>query len=337
MTLESERIRQFDSDLRSKLNIEPWRGELAPRVETEESLDGITRSLIRLQLDENEWVEAYLLKPHVSGREKLPAMLAIHQHGGDFTLGKSEPAGLSTNATFHYGIDLAKRGFVVLCPDLLGFEERTPPEWKRKEGSAPDGFWYERFEAMRFLLQGSTLQAKYLAELSRALDYLSSLDFVDSARIGVIGHSMGGQEAVWLSWYDKRVAACACSCGIALLSAILRDQINHNMALYVPGMLEIGDIDLLTRAIAPRPLFISYGARDPIFPVDSVRQIVEVTEGHYAEMGAAERFQSLEFPGEHGFPEHVKERMYGFLRRALQAEATGGLVSEADGHEGMAR
>ncbi|MCC6484920.1 MAG: alpha/beta fold hydrolase [Armatimonadetes bacterium] len=317
--LDSE-VQVFDRKLRDILALQKFDGELEVEVKSQESDGAISRKLICIRVGEAEWMGAYLLEPDVGKPVKRPGILAIHQHGGDFSLGKSEPAGLSANRAFHYGLDLAKRGFVVLCPDLLAFEDRQPPEWKRREGSAPDGFWYERFEALRLLLNGSSLQAKYLADLARALDFLCSVANVDEGRIGAIGHSLGGQEALWLTWFDSRISACVSSCGFALIRAIVRDQINHNMALYVPGLLQIGDVDLLACAIAPRALFFSAGDADSIFPVDSVRAIAERLRERYAHQGALERVEYAEFVGGHGFPDDIKERAYDFLQRNLSRE-----------------
>jgi len=315
--LDSARINEFDRRLRELVNVKVPDVPLEADVQSEEKLDGLTRRLVRYNVDRGERIGAYLLTPDSTG-EKLPAILAIHQHGGEFSIGKSEPAGFSANKTFHYGLDLCRRGYVVLCPDQLAFEERRPPEWKRAEGTAPDGCWYERFEATRLLLEGSSLQAKYLADLTKGLDYLVSLDFVDSERIGAAGHSLGGQEALWIAWFDLRIRACVSSCGFALLRAIICNRINHNMALYVPGFLKLGDVDLLAACIAPRGLFFSAGDQDVIFPIDSVRAIATSLRKVYAEHDCPEKLEYMEFSGGHGFPNHVKQRAYSFLDACLK-------------------
>ena len=168
-----------------------------------------------------------------------PAVLALHQHAGQFYLGKAEPAGLSADSMYHYGLDLCRRGYLVLCPDHLCFEDRRPPEYVRVANSALNDRAYERFEFTQRLLKGSCLQTKYLHDMVCALDLLAELPDVDGARLGAIGHSLGGQEALWLAWYDQRVRAAVSSCGFGLIRTIIRDAINHNYALYVPGLLEL--------------------------------------------------------------------------------------------------
>lgn len=213
---------------------------------------------------------------------------------------------------------MARRGYTVLCPDQLCFEERRPPEWRRRDGLDPDDFWWERFEFGRFVLHGSTLQAKYLADLYRAFDVLAATDGVDPQRIGVMGHSLGGQETLWYTWFDRRVAAGFSSCGFALAQAIIDHHIIHNYAFYVPGFLKLGDTHMLVAAIAPRPFFFSAGEDDEIFPVESVRTIYAAAREVYARCRAEEKIESMIFPAGHSLPDSVKERAYAFLDRYLK-------------------
>lgn len=312
MNIDAKSVEEFDARLRDLLGVAVPECSLDLNVESEEKLEGCSRLLVRYNVDTDERIGAYLLVPDgLSSR--TPAILAIHQHAGEFHLGKSEPAGLTDDPMYHYGLDLCRRGYVVLCPDLLAFEERRPPEADRISGKAPDGMWYERFEGMRLILEGSSMQAKYLSDLVKGLDCLCSLDIVDPQRLGVIGHSLGGQETLWLTWFDKRVAAAVSSCGFAPLRAIIRDGINHNMACYVPGFLRIGDVDLIAAAIAPRAFCFTAGDEDGLFPIDSVRETADLLQTVYRYFGAPENTLYIEFHGGHGFPDNVKERAYAFL------------------------
>jgi dienelactone hydrolase len=309
-------VREFDARLRALLDAQVPDVPLDPRVERSEQCDGYLRHRVTYAVDREERIAAHLLVPEGDGRR--PAFVAAHQHAGDFVLGKSEPAGLSQNAMFHYGLDLCRRGYVVICPDHLAFEERVLPEWLRRDNPGLADFWWERFCATKLFLEGSSLQAKYLADLVKAIDYLQTLPEADPERIGVIGHSLGGQEAIWLTWFDKRIKAGCSSCGFAMIQAILDHQINHNMALYVPGFLKLGDMDLLTAAIAPRAFCFTSGDADIIFPIESVRHIASVVGDFYREQGIADRFLPIIFPGGHGFPDDVKERVYAFLDSHLK-------------------
>ncbi|WP_229504838.1 hypothetical protein [Natrinema versiforme] len=165
-------------------------------------------------------------------------MLAVHPHAGEFAVGKSDPAGLSDTKAYHYGVELCERGHVVCCPDLLCFEDRRPSERERTAGTTPSGADYEKFVAMERLLRGSSPSEVSLGP-RRTLDVLAGHELVDPDAMGVLGHSLGGQEAAWLSWFDDRIAAAVVSSGTAQLAAVQRERITHNFALYVPGLLTV--------------------------------------------------------------------------------------------------
>jgi dienelactone hydrolase len=273
-----------------------------------------TRTLITYEVEAGERVSAWLLIPRgAAPPDGWPAALAIHQHDNRFDLGKAEPAGLAGNAMYAYGQELCQRGYVVLCPDLLCFEDRRPAPEIRHANSALDDVDYERFEFTRRVLAGSCLQTKYLHDLTCAVDVLVSLPVVDQERLGVIGHSLGGLEALWLTWYDTRITAAVSSCGFGLLRTLVRDGINHGFAMYVPAILEVCDLDSLVGALAPRAFLLTAGETDPLFPIDGVHSIIEKALHQYTLAGVPERFGAILFPAGHSFPDDVKAEAYGFL------------------------
>lgn len=310
------------TDLRQALlaHLGPFPEKVAPEmiVESRTALPDHTRSLVSYLVEPGERITAWLLTPNEQPpAEGWPAILAIHQHGGKYHLGKAEPAGLSSGDNA-YGLELCRRGYMVLCPDQLCFEDRRPSEEKRAQNAFLDGMAYERYEFTSRLLRGSCLQTKYLHDLVCGLDMLSALPETDSSRLGAIGHSLGGQETLWLSWFDKRVKAAVSSCGFDLMTVLIAEAINHNFAAYVPGMLELCDTDALLTSIAPRAFLLTAGEKDPIFPVDGVRSLSATAQQAYAQAGVAERFRSIIFSGGHSFPVEVKAEAYAFLDRWLK-------------------
>src|SRR5437773_1356900 len=154
----------------------PPAAPLEPRVEERASADSretifgapysVARERVTYQVEPGERVAAYLFVPFRPGLRpgRRPAVVCLHQHAGQFELGKSEPAGLAGNPEQHYALALARRGYVTLVPDQLCFEERRDD---RLEGNL-----YERFEFTRRVSYGSSLQAKYTSDNVRGLDYL---------------------------------------------------------------------------------------------------------------------------------------------------------------------
>lgn len=289
------------------------------QADGEERRDDIRYTRVAYTLAPGERVWAWLLRPTSGAATPLPGILAIHQHAGQFYLGKAEPAGLAGEPMYHYGLELARRGYAVLCPDLLGFEDRRPPEYERvaNPGAAGDG-GYERWLAVTLLAQGSSLQARYLSDLGRALDVLAAQPDVDPTRLGCIGHSLGGQETVWLAWYDARIRAAVASCGVGLISTIIRDRVGHNMALWVPGLLTVGDMDSVVAGVAPRPLLLIQADSDRLFPIDGVHHLGRVAQHAYADQGCPDHFGLTLFSGGHSFPIEMRKAAYNWLDRWLR-------------------
>ncbi len=296
---------EFRRALRRCLGRMPERTALRPAVAERVDVPGGVREKVSYAVEPGERVQAYLFRPGTPGPH--PAVLCVHQHHRQFHLGKSEPAGLAGDREQFYALELAARGYVTLAPDAIGFEERQHPGLPGQE--------YERFEANKRLTEGSCLQAKMLWDLMRALDYLAARREVDARRIGCLGHSLGGQETLFLCAVDRRVAVGVSSCGFSSYRALFDGAINHNFAAYVPGLLRHGDLDRVLGLVAPRPFLALAGHDDPIFPLAGVRATVRHARPAYAE--AANRFRLRVFPGGHGFSAPMREAAYGWLDRWL--------------------
>lgn len=163
-------------------------------------------------------VPAYLLIPR--GRKKpMPAMICFHQCAEDCVVAKEAVVGKAPwvptkDWTFFkttgrvsidrldqaYGYELVHEGFVVLAPDSINCGERNI-EAIRQPGEN------------RICTQiidphlGQEASFKRVTDALRAVDVLESMDFVDSERIGVVGHSMGAGVVFHLMAFDERVKA----------------------------------------------------------------------------------------------------------------------------------
>ena len=122
--METMALRQA---LLTRLGRFPQRVPLTPTVGSRIDEGAYTRALVTYDVEAGERVSAWLLMPQgTAPPDGWPAVLAIHQHDNHYDLGKAEPAGLAGNAMYAYGKELCQRGYVVLCPDLLCFEDRRP-------------------------------------------------------------------------------------------------------------------------------------------------------------------------------------------------------------------
>src|SRR5882724_7489545 len=164
----------------------------------ETRLPKFVRRKITYLSEKQDRVSAYLFIPSPlipSPHEgKLPAMLCLHQ---TTRIGKAEPAGLGGNSNLAYAAELAERGYVTLAPDYPNFGDYVFDPYANGYASATmKGIWNHL----------------------RAVDLLASLPEVDSARIGSIGHSLGGHNALFEAVFDERIAAVVSSCGFTSFS-----------------------------------------------------------------------------------------------------------------------
>jgi hypothetical protein len=91
--------------------------------------DGYTRTLLTYNVPDGDHVEAFLFEPS-AGLSSFGA-LVVHQHNSQWSMGKSEVAGLVGDPLQAFGPALARRGMTVLAPDTIGFESRCgdpPPD-----------------------------------------------------------------------------------------------------------------------------------------------------------------------------------------------------------------
>jgi len=286
---------------------------LAPEPVERVDLGDVIREKVTYAVEPGERVPAFLFLPK-TGAGPRPAVLCHHQHGGEFEVGKDGPAGLGSTPDQHYAIELARRGYVTLAPDALCFNERRDPAGKL------EGAEYERYQALHRLTEGKTLQGKFVWDARRAIDYLVSRPEVDRSRIGMIGHSLGGQETLFTTAADLRIKAAVSSCGFASLAVLKRDRILHNFALFVPGLAEAGDYGAVLALVAPRPFLVAARTADPIFPRDGIEATVAAARQAYAAQGAADRLGTFYEDGAHQFSPAMREAAYSWLDRWLKAD-----------------
>ena len=104
-----------------------------------------------------------------------------------------QPAGLEGPADLHIGLQLARRGYVAMCPRCFLWEYRRAGKLE----TAVD--WLHARHP------GVTGMAKMLYDATRAVDLLAAIEDVDAHRIGAIGHSLGAKEVLYLAAFDERI------------------------------------------------------------------------------------------------------------------------------------
>lgn len=265
----------------------PWPepGSLNAKALKSEKTAAFTRQLVSYEVEPGDVVKAYLLIPKsVTARKPAPAIAVWHQHAGQYHLGKSEPAGLAGAKMHHTGAALAREGYVVLCPDALAFEERQDPTGKLKGGR------FERYEFLRYVVNGKSMAWKNILDMRRAVDYLVSRKEVQADNIGCYGHSMGSTHTWLVGPFEPRLKALVGNCCLPTYQAIHDSHLLHCFPNFVPGWLQYGDTPEIASLIAPRALHLNLGEKDGGSPIEEARAGVERIAAAYQRRRAGGKF-----------------------------------------------
>ena len=310
-------VRRLDTlrNLQSVMGNLPQKSSVPLDLRTleEESTVGVNRQKITFVSEvfagEPDRVTAYLLLPDGSRRtrKKTAAVLCLHQ---TTRIGKGEPAGVGGKPDLHYALELAQRGYVTLAPDYPNFGG------------------YE-FDPYSHGYASATM--KGIVNHRRAIDLLQSLPEVDPERVGVIGHSLGGHNALFLAAFDERVKVIITSCGFTSFAKYMKgDLTGWSHKGYMPRIADQYakdptqmpfDFSDILVSLAPRAVFINAPLRDDNFDVSGVRDCVEAALPVYDKVFHAKKKLKALYPNSaHEFPAAVRRAAYLFLDRSLDHE-----------------
>lgn len=276
------------------------------KVESEETVGRVVRKKVSFAVADGDRVPAYLLVPR-DQKGKSPAVLCLHQ---TTALGKGEPAGVGGNEDLHYALELARRGYVALAPDYPNFGGYKLDAYAKGYASAT---------------------MKGVANHRIALDLLASLPEVDSTRIGCIGHSLGGHNALFLAALDPRVKAVATSCGFNSFAKYRKGKLSDwSHKGYMPRIKGRYNDDAkkvpfdfteLLAAVAPRAAFVSAPVKDDDFEVEGVRDCIASARPIFDLLESADHLDVIYPDAGHAFPPDARARAYAFLDRHLRPRA----------------
>jgi dienelactone hydrolase len=173
------------------------------KVLSEDRPDGAVRQRVRYEVEPGLPAEAYLLKPE---KQQGPAPGVVVLHSTDNNTIR-QGAGLAGPPEKAFGLRLARRGCVTICPRcFLWPNDLEPPEEKKLS-------YAQRVKRFRARHPGCRGMAKMLYDAVVALDILAGLPGVDAGRLGVVGHSLGAKEVLYLAAFDERVKVAVSSEG----------------------------------------------------------------------------------------------------------------------------
>lgn len=281
-------------------------------VVEEVSFPALIRRKITFDSGDGDSVPAYLFLPSGERRARA-AVICLHQ---TVAIGKKEPAGLGGKDNLHYALELAESGFVTLAPDYPRFGDYQIDPYSMGYVSAT---------------------MKGIRNHRRAVDVLTSMPEVDRHRIGVIGHSLGGHNALFLAAFEPRIAAIVTSCGFTSFHKYKSgDLTGWSHRGYMPRVASVYakspdrmpfDFPDVLAAIAPRPIFINAPLHDANFDASGVDDCVRSAHAIYSRVfHVPERLRLVHPDCAHDFPPDVRREAYNFLAHAFGSGLSGRLV-----------
>ena len=276
-------------------------------IVSEEKTAKYLRRKVRFTPEIGDRVPAWLLIPNeLPATGKAPAMLCLHQ---TTPIGKDEPAGLGGLPSLHYAHELAERGYVCLVPDYPSFGE-YPYDFKKQGAHRVSG------------------SMKAIWNNLRAVDLLETLPQVNKDRIGVIGHSLGGHNALFTAVFDERLKAVVSSSGFTPF----HDYYGGNVAgwtsdRYMPRIRDVYennsdkipfDFYEILGALAPRGFFSNSPLHDSNFDISGVRKAFAKAGEVYGLFNAQANLVLVTPDAPHDFPEAERQTAYQWLDRMLK-------------------
>ena len=272
---------------------------------------------------------AYLLVP--KGKGPFPAMLALHDHGAHFSIGKEKvvrPFGVEDAVAKdarewvdkYYGgrfigDALAGNGYVVLAVDALFWGERG-----RKEGVE---YTAQQQLAANILQLGMSWLGVIAWDDVRSAEFLACQPEVDPARIGAMGLSMGSHRTWMVNALSDRVAAGAAICWMGTSDVLLAPGNNQTtgqsaFSMIAPGLRRYLDYPDTAALAAPKPMLFYNGDQDALFPVPGVDKAYAVMRSLWQAAGAEDRLETRLWPAPHEFNRDMQDAAFAWLDRQLK-------------------
>lgn len=206
----------------------------------------------------------------------------------------------------------ATNGFCLLALDTLEFGEVPGIH----HGTHNLAMWH-------WLSLGYTPAGVEVWNAMRALDWLATRPEVDMKRIGLTGISGGGAMTWYLAALDERIAAAAPSCSTFTYGSQAKHWLAAGQCDCIYYHNAYGwDFPVVAALIAPRPLLITSGQRDTIFPPDGYHEVFQRGRRIYGLLGASESIREVDADVGHSDPPLFLNSSREWMSRWLKGDPT---------------
>ncbi len=265
-----------------------------------------TRETITFASEAGDRTPAFLYLPKgLAPGEKRAGIVALHPTSA---IGKKIVDGQGERPNRAYARELAERGYVVIAPDYLSFGDYADYDFAtdRYESGTMKGIWNHM----------------------RCVDLLVSRSEVDGEKIGAIGHSLGGHNAIFVAVFDQRIKVIVSSCGWTPLHDYYGGDLKGwTSDRYIPAIRDRYELDPdkvpfdyyeLIAALAPAAFFSNSPLRDVNFDWRGVEKVAPQARRIYELHGVPEKMRIAYPDDEHDFPTNEREESYRFLEKWLK-------------------
>lgn len=339
---------------RERLSYNPKPLPLRTTLRHREERERFTLEVIDISATPSYAIPARVLIPK-GRRGRLPAVVAIHAHGGRYVWGHhtilshpSDPPELLKKREDTYGRPwtehLARRGYIVVVIDAFYFGERrlrvedlapdrvineardafkaarsSPPEsagWHQAMNRVCNA--YESLTAKNLFAAGATWPGLHTWDDMRSVDYLLGRPDVDPDRIGAAGLSIGGLRTVHLIAADPRIKAASVAGWMTQFAPQHRNHLrNHTWMIYVPGVYGQMDFPDVASLHAPGALLVQQCSRDLLYPMAAMQGSVDRLKQIYTKAGIPDRFRGTFYDKPHVFHPDMQDEAFDWFDRWL--------------------
>ncbi len=262
----------------------------------------------------------------LGGSGPYPAVLTPHGHW-EYGRLQNQGAGSIPGRC----IDLARQGFVVFSPDMIGYNDsfQLPHDSNKALRQMKAGEplpWEPRAYRPDFVFpeaefNGLSLGGLQLWNNIRAIDFLVSRDNVDPERIGATGASGGASQVILLIAADDRVAVAA------PVNIIGAERHPGCRCENIPNLwIDTSTLEL-TATFAPKPLLMVSATDDPWTPRTPEREF-PMMKRFYDLYGAGQNIENAHVEGPHNFNADSRAAMYKWFVKHLDAQ--GPLITDPE-------
>ena len=274
-----------------------------------------SRHLIEYYGNEADEIRAYLFIPKT--KKIIGSILVHHQHHGERHLGKSEVAGIVGDPFQFFCPALAREGIISLAPDSICFEDRRI----NKKGIEPDPIsdndWLQHYNEMCYrILNGKTLMQKVVEDSSIGISILLQQQETIKNKVGILGHSYGGNTVIFHSPFDTRINYTCSSGAVCSYKNKFEFRTGIEMAEVIPNFTTKYDIQDLLKLIAPRELLIVSSSLD-IYSKDAKDIYLSITSS-FEELKWNNSIDHQEFEGEHGLDKQRFDFIINWFKRKFK-------------------